>query len=235
MDVTVCHQLINKRLRELPLDREPGNLYEPIKYILGLESPRFYPLLTLWGCYLFSGAYQKAVTPCLGVEVFFNFLKLHGELLDGSRLRNGRESVPLKWNRNVAILSGDAMIFKAYELLIQVDPVLVKPVVKKFNLCFTRVCEGKQLSLNNPGIEVDLETSNQYRGSLGGFSLQLGAAIGKANHEQQEEVGRLGTELAASITSSARGRLNHSFTHSLSKLQCPQHRKQEFEQWINEI
>jgi len=235
MNVTACLEIINNRLKELPLNQEPKNLYEPMEYMLCLEPQRLYSLLTLWGCYLFSGDYQKAVTPSLGVEVFFNFLRLHSDLLDDNRQHSGIESVPVKWNRNVAILSGDAMIFKAYELLIQVEPHLVKPVVKKFNHCFTKVCEGKQLLLNEHGKTPDPEILHQRPGSLGEFSLQLGAMIARADPEQLDQTGRLGTEVAVCITSSGRDRLNHSFAHSLSRLRCPQDRKQEFEQWLNVI
>ena len=120
--VAVTVDQINRVLKDYPIGQKPTELYQPIKYLLTLDTDRFYALLTLWSCYLFSGDHQKALTPALGVEVFFNFLMVHSDLLDHNRQRNGQDSVQVKWNQNVAILSGDAMIFKAYELLIQVEP-----------------------------------------------------------------------------------------------------------------
>jgi geranylgeranyl diphosphate synthase type II len=234
MDVTTALEAVNSRLSALPLNYNPKDLYEPMQDILAQDSPRLYPLLVLWGCYLFSGDYKQAITPSLGTEVFFNFLRLHGDLLEDAQVHNGVDGVPVKWDRNVAILSGDAMIFKAYELLIQVDPQLVKPVVRTFNRCFTRVCEGKQLALNKSGRDPDPDIMRLNPGSLGEFSLQLGAMIGNAAPEHQIQSGRLGVEIAVNFALSVDQRYLHEYSGALNRLQCPPDRKHAFEAWLKE-
>jgi geranylgeranyl diphosphate synthase type II len=137
MDITKSIHRINQALNDVPIGKQPKELYEPMEYMIQLDRQRHYPLLALWGSYLFAGTYEIALIPSIGVEVFHSFLMVHEDILDRNASRNNSLCVHEKWNNNVAILSGDAMIFKAYELLIQVEPRLVTTVIRKFNYCFT--------------------------------------------------------------------------------------------------
>jgi geranylgeranyl diphosphate synthase type II len=239
MDVETSIQKINQTLAQYTFGSQPVDLYQPMHYMLGLDQKRMCPLLTFWGCYLFSGNTKKVLMPSLGVEVFHNFLLVHEDLMERNPTRNGRDSVHVKWNDNVAILSGDAMIFKAYELIIQVDQKLIKPVIRLFNQCFTKVCEGKQLSLK---MQDDTGDSEQYfkilqlkPGALTGFSLQLGALIGGATQEQGEQVGNLGNDLGAFWALDNNQSFNPSILQSFSTLDCNDRRKREFELWTQTI
>ena len=238
MEVAVFVDEINKALDDYPLDQKPAELYHPIEYLLTLDSSRFYSLLTLWSCYLFSGDHHKAITPSLGVEIFFNFLMVHSDLLDSKTERRGKQSVHVKWNQNVAILSGDAMVFKAYEMLIQVDPEQIKPVVRNFNRCFTKICEGKQLALNHPKKHDDPDVLLLNPGALGEFSMWLGSLIAETSEEQQQQAGKLGTTIAVNhaanqplLPASSHG--SHATIQALASLNCDDARKSEFEQWLS--
>lgn len=239
MDVKASVQKINQTLAQYSFGSKPKELYQPMHYMLELDQTRMCPLLTFWGCYLFSGDTKKALMPGIGVEVFYNFLMVHEDILSRNLTRNGVDSVQVKWNDNVAILSGDAMIFKAYELMIQVDQKLIKPVIRLFNQCFTSVCEGKQLALNLPdGLsdsDDNLKILKLKSGALTEFSFQLGALIGGATKEQGEQAGLLGNNLGVKWALSSN--INHqsldpSILQSLSTLDCDHERKQEFELWV---
>jgi geranylgeranyl diphosphate synthase type II len=239
MDVEASIQKINQTLAQYSFGSQPKELYQPMHYMLELDQTRMCSLLTFWGCYLFSGDTTKALMPGIGVEVFYNFLMVHEDILDRNPYRKGSDSVYVKWNDNVAILSGDAMIFKAYELMIQVDQKLIKPVIRLFNQCFTNVCEGKQLSLN---LQEGLGDSDDYlkilklkSGALTEFSFQLGALIGGATEEQGKQAGLLGNNLGvkwALLSNKNHQSLKPSNLQTLSMLDCNDQRKQEFELWV---
>ena len=53
----------------------------------------------------------------MAVEVFHNFTLMHDDIMDKARLRRGKPTVHEKWDVNTAILSGDAMLIKAYQSL----------------------------------------------------------------------------------------------------------------------
>ena len=42
-------QLVNDYLDQLPYDRQPASLYEPVKYVLSLGGKRIRPVLMLLG------------------------------------------------------------------------------------------------------------------------------------------------------------------------------------------
>lgn len=199
MDVEESVKTINHTLKHYSFGDNPLELYQPMRHALDLDKERIIALLAQWGSYLFSGETEKSLYPSLGLEVFYNFLLLHQDLLNQHIDHTGQQRVQDIWNKNVALLSGDVMIFKAYELLIQVDSSLIKPVIRLFNQCFTDVCKGKQLSLNklesSDKDTPDLAILRLNPGALTRFSLQLGALIGGANSEQLDKIGEIGSNL----------------------------------------
>ena len=113
----VYQQRIEEGLKRIPLSAEPVELYEPIRYVLALGGKRMRPCLTLMACDLFGGDPEKALDAALGIELFHNFSLVHDDIMDKAPLRRNQATVHEKWNPSVAILSGDAMLIKAYQQL----------------------------------------------------------------------------------------------------------------------
>ena len=226
MEVIKLQESIDRMLVLYSLGEQPEELYRPMEYILELDQRRLYSLLTLWGCYLFAGDVIKALRPALGVEIFHGFFMVHEDLLDGVSSRGKHETVHSKWSNDVAILSGDAMIFKAYELMIQVDPHLIKPVVKMFNQCFTKICESKQLALNQSN-SSDVNVSAPLSGALAGFCLKLGSSIAGASQDQIIKAEQVGIGLGPTFGAGPTADLAR-----LAMLDCENERKQRFEKWL---
>ncbi len=90
------------------VEREPKNLYQPIKYILNLGGKRLRPVLTLMTTACFDGDVDRSMDAALAVEVFHNFSLIHDDIMDAAPLRRGQETVHEKWDLNTGILSGDA-------------------------------------------------------------------------------------------------------------------------------
>ena len=92
-------------------------LYEPIKYLLQLNGKRIRPSLLLDSTSIFGGNIKEAMPIALAVEVFHNFTLMHDDIMDNSSLRRGKPTVHEKWDVNSAILSGDAMMIMAHQLI----------------------------------------------------------------------------------------------------------------------
>lgn len=200
MDIQEQLRLINKKLAESHNGRAPSELYEPIRYILDLGGKRLRPLLALFACYLFSGKTDKALLPSLGIEIFHNFTLIHDDIMDNAPLRRGSKTIHEQWNQNIAILSGDTMLFKAYDYLVQVEDHLIRRVIKLFNQCAVEVCEGQQMDMNFENRETVSEQEyihmiTSKTAALLGFSLQLGALIGGADDENAEYLKNFGINL----------------------------------------
>ena len=191
---------INAEIKKASFGNDPAELYEPIRYFMQLGGKRLRPLLTVFGSYLFSENYEKAITPSLGVEVFHNFTLMHDDIMDNAPLRRNEQTVHEKWNRNVAILAGDVMLVKAYDYLLETAPELYPQILPPFNRCAAQVCEGQQYDVNfettDMVSEADyLEMIRLKTAVLLGYALELGAIIGGADKENQKWIKQAGEDM----------------------------------------
>ena len=170
--------------------KEPQNLYEPIDYILQLGGKRLRPVLTLIAADLFGGDYRKALPAAAAVEVFHNFSLVHDDIMDNASLRRGKATVHQKWNSNIAILSGDAMLICAYRLLESYPPDAFAALAKLFSKTALEVCEGQQWDMDfetqaQVSIPQYLQMIRYKTAVLVGAALQMGAIIAGASIENQ--------------------------------------------------
>ena len=197
MDLSFFTDKLSAGLAGLHYGDQPTALYEPIRYIMALGGKRIRPLLTLLGAHLFTDELEAIVRPALAVEVFHNFTLLHDDIMDQAPLRRGQPTVHEKWNPNVAILSGDVMLVRAYELLLDVRPELLAHVLRRFSQTAAEVCEGQQWDMN---FETETQVSiTQYldmirlkTAVLLGFALELGALLAGATRTDAEHLRQFG-------------------------------------------
>lgn len=175
----------------------PTELYEPLRYIMSLGGKRLRPILTLIGFNLYDSDWQKIVKPAVAVEVFHNFTLLHDDLMDNAPTRRGKDTVHEKWNANIAILSGDVMLVKAYEMMMQVPDSQLRSVLDLFNQTAAEVCEGQQIDMNfeKMAAVTEAEYLNMIRlktSVLLGFALQLGGILANQSLKEQELLYQIG-------------------------------------------
>ncbi|AEV32996.1 geranylgeranyl pyrophosphate synthase [Owenweeksia hongkongensis DSM 17368] len=192
--------LIERTLARQDFNDKPIELYEPISYILSLGGKRLRPALTLAACELFGGDPQEALVPALGIEIFHNFSLIHDDIMDKAPLRRGKKTVHEKWNSDVAILSGDAMLVKAYQYIVSVKPEILPSVIKVFNQTALEVCEGQQYDLNfetqDDVLEDDyIEMIRLKTSVLLGCALEIGALIAGASVKQADAIYSFGESI----------------------------------------
>jgi len=191
---------ITAALAQLSYGEQPDTLYAPIRYIMGLGGKRIRPLLTLLGAHLFTDELSDIIKPALATEVFHNFTLLHDDLMDQAPLRRGQATVHEKWNPNVAILSGDVMLVRAYELFLDVEPALLPVVLRRFGQTAAEVCEGQQWDMNfetEPQVSIAqyLDMIRLKTAVLLGFCLELGARLAGASEADAEHLRQFGTDI----------------------------------------
>ena len=144
---------VNQCLEQLPYDRQPASLYEPIKYVLALGGKRIRPVLTLLAYNLFKDDPERALMPAIGLETYHNFTLLHDDLMDNADMRRGHQTVHRKWDANTAILSGDNMLVLAFQRVAQCDERHLRDVLDLFTVTTLEIDEGQQY-------DMDFETRN---------------------------------------------------------------------------
>src|SRR5688572_3282035 len=146
-------KLIEQEVKKNKFGKQPTSLYEPIRYLMGLGGKRMRPLLTLLAYSLYKDNTKEIVPYAVAVEAFHNFSLMHDDIMDNAPLRRGNKTVHEKWNVNTAILSGDVMLVKVYDMFLSLESEKLKSVLKAFNQCATEVCEGQQW-------DMEFETMN---------------------------------------------------------------------------
>ena len=199
-NITNITNRLNKELNAYKFGAEPAELYDPVYYMLALGGKRLRPVLTVLGASLFTTELEPVYKPALAVEVFHNFTLMHDDIMDKAALRRGQQTVHEKWNANIAILSGDVMFVKSYELLSAIDSKLLPEALKKFNACAAAVCEGQQLDMNYEQAaaineEQYLHMIEKKTAVLLGFSLELGGLIAGAAKKDLLLLNQLGVNL----------------------------------------
>jgi geranylgeranyl diphosphate synthase type II len=198
--LTELQLLINDAVGKLSYPAYPADLYEPISYILSIGGKRMRPALLLLACDLFGGDVNKAIEPALAIEVFHNFTLMHDDIMDKAPLRRGKATVHEKWNANVAILSGDAMMVEANRMMMKVDDSILRKVLDVFNDTATGVCEGQQIDMsfeqrNDVGIDEYINMIRLKTAVLLGGTLKIGSIIGGAALTDAELIDAFGVNL----------------------------------------
>ncbi len=188
-DKISCYEAkIDEAVRRVLEGEQPATLFEPARYILGLGGKRLRPLLVLLSADLFDGDPAIALPPALAIEVFHNFSLVHDDLMDRAAIRRGHPTVHEKWNANVAVLSGDAMVFEAYKQLARVPLRLLPAVMELFSTTAMEVCKGQQYDMDFEGRdqvseEEYLEMIRLKTAVLIGCSLKMGAILAETSAE----------------------------------------------------
>lgn len=193
-------QIIEKEIVSLSLPNKPSNLYSPIEYFMSLGGKRIRPILALMGYKLFDSNIEKAIPIAKMVELFHNFSLIHDDIMDEAPIRRGKATIHEKWNENIAILSGDMVLIKAYQELEGVDNSYKEEILKVFNMCAVKVCEGQQHDMD---FELrDNVTVNEYinmiylkTSALLEHSLEMGAIVAGANDNQRKNLSEFGKNL----------------------------------------
>src|SRR5690606_24055377 len=191
---------LESHIRRISYGENPKELYEPISYLMGLGGKRIRPLMTLLAYSLFKEDYKSILTPAVAVEIFHNFTLMHDDIMDEAPLRRGNASVHEKWNPNTAILSGDVMLVRAYDMLLAIPASKLPLCLQYFNKTAAEVCEGQQYDMNFESKqqvkeEEYLEMIRLKTAVLLGFSLQYGAILSDASSEDAKNLYDFGVNI----------------------------------------
>lgn len=193
---------INKELADLfqKAVPSPKELYEPINYMLAMDGKRIRPALLLMASEMFGGDWNLAVSAALGIEMFHNFTLVHDDIMDKAPLRRNNPTIHSKWNENIAILSGDVMLVKAYQYISKCDSVALSKTLHVFSIIAAQVCEGQALdmnfeTLNDVSIEDYLNMIGLKTAVLLAGSLKIGAILGGASENDAEHMYEFGKNL----------------------------------------
>ncbi|MBN2616425.1 MAG: polyprenyl synthetase family protein [Bacteroidales bacterium] len=190
--------LFEEYLFEKAFEGFPDILLEPAMQIMKTKAKRIRPVLLLTACEAFGGSAREALSAASAIEIYHNFTLVHDDIIDEADLRRNVETVHHKFGINKAILTGDAMLIQAYDLLSHSKHHTdILPVFKKTAM---EVIEGEQQDVDfedreEISLKEYMEMIRLKTSVLLAAALQIGAVIGGASEANQKKIYQLGMNL----------------------------------------
>ncbi len=187
----------NDYLYNLPYDRKPQSLYEPVKYVLSLGGKRIRPTLMMLAYNLYKDDPESILSSACALETYHNYTLLHDDLMDNADLRRGQMTVHRRWDANTAILSGDSMLVLAYQRIAQCRKDKLPEVLSLFTETALEIGEGQQYDMEferrNDVTEAEyIEMIRLKTSVLLACALKMGALLADAPESDCENLYHFG-------------------------------------------
>ncbi|MFZ9027943.1 MAG: polyprenyl synthetase family protein [Crocinitomicaceae bacterium] len=191
---------IEKELGQIDFPQDPKKLYDPLRYFLKIGGKRIRPALVILGQKLFDANAKEAYAQALAIEIFHNFTLIHDDIMDNAPLRRGQQTVHEKWNANIGILSGDALLIKAYQKLAEGAGEHLASLLEVFNTTALEVCEGQQMDMDfeeriDVTISEYIEMIRLKTSVLLGGALEIGAIMTDASDSDRKALREFGENI----------------------------------------
>ena len=192
--------LVNQFIDQLPYDRRPASLYDPIKYVLSLGGKRIRPVLMMLAYNLYKEDPERILMQAVGLETYHNYTLLHDDLMDNADLRRGHETVHKRWDANKAILSGDSMLVLAYQRMQQCDARHLQAVLDVFTETALEIGEGQEYDMtfetrNDVTEDEYIEMIRLKTSVLLACAVKIGAILADASDEDVKNLYKFGEQL----------------------------------------
>jgi len=173
----------------------PETLREAMRYSLLAGGKRLRPILCLAACELAGGDPAVAMSTAVALEMIHTMSLIHDDLpaMDNDDLRRGRPTNHKVYGEAVAILAGDALLTRAFEMVALRSPGVsaerLVAVVGELALASGApgLVGGQVVDLQSEGKRVDLETLEYIHlhktGALLRACVISGALLGGASQD----------------------------------------------------
>lgn len=177
---------VNRFIASIKFEREPLELYKPIRYTIEQSGKRVRPVLCLMAYNLYKEDITEALYPAVAMETYHNYTLIHDDVMDRADIRRGKPTVCAKWGDTAAILSGDTMLLLAYEFIAHAAPEKLPAMLALFTETAKEVSDGQQYDLDfeNRGDVTEAEYMEMIRlktSVLIAASLKMGGLVAGAS------------------------------------------------------
>ena len=190
---------IDEVLPDVVKSGHPASLADPARFVLNGGGKRIRPIFLLLVAEAYGRSVRAALPAALAVEVFHNFTLVHDDIMDASDERRGRPTVHVKWDVGTAILVGDLLMGRSYELLGEVDDTPLEALYEVYHPMVKQLCSGQALDASfedEPVVSVEayLDMIDGKTAALLSAAFELGAVVGEAPRAHRERLRAAGIE-----------------------------------------
>ncbi len=175
-------------------NEEPENLMEASRQYPYRGGKRMRPAMAVACCGAVGGEKAKAVPLAVAIEYIHNFTLIHDDLMDGDTERRGMKTIHVGYGMPTAVLAGDALFAKAFQIICDLDipAEKMREVLNYVSQSVWDLARGQQMDVNNEGQivteEVYLETIKLKTSVLFAAAAAGGAIIGGASTQDAKAI-----------------------------------------------
>ena len=110
---------------------------------------RLRPYMVIRSCQILGGKVINAMLAASAVEMVHNFTLVHDDIMDNDEMRHGVPTVHKKFGMPIAILAGDVLFSKAFQIITEskLSPNATTNLVSRLSKACVDVCEGQLLDV----------------------------------------------------------------------------------------
>ncbi len=192
-DMRRVDDTIHARLRsEVVLINEIG------RYITSAGGKRLRPALVLLTARALGCKSEEAILHAAMIEFIHTSTLLHDDVVDESGLRRGRKTANAVWGNAGAVLSGDFLYSRAFQMMVESRRMLVMDIMANAT---NAIAEGEVLQLLNCGDAdtdearylrvIELKTARLFEAGcrLGAIAAEQDAAVQQSLHAYGHHLG----------------------------------------------
>ena len=141
-------KIVNKSLKS-KLKGNPKKLYDAAGHLIIHGGKRLRPYMVIRSCQILGGKVSNAMLSASAVEMVHNFTLVHDDIMDNDDMRHGVPTVHKKFGMPVAILAGDVLFSKAFQIITEskLSANANTQLVSRLSKACVDVCEGQLLDV----------------------------------------------------------------------------------------
>ena len=170
-------------------------------YIVGAGGKRMRPQLVLLGAGACGYGGDAHVAAAAIIEFIHTATLLHDDVVDASTLRRGRETANAVWGNEAAVLVGDFLYSRSFEMMVEIGSMELMSILAATT---NRIAEGEVMQLMNvhePGVDegryvevIEAKTARLFRAAA-----ELGAVLAGSPPAHREALADYGTHLGTAF------------------------------------
>ena len=160
-------KIVNKSLNS-KLKGNPKRLYDAAGHLIIHGGKRLRPYMVIRSCQILGGKVSNAMLAASAVEMVHNFTLVHDDIMDNDEMRHGVPTVHKKFGMPIAILAGDVLFSKAFQIITQskLSANATTKLVSRLAKACVDVCEGQLLDVKMAD-EKKIPTQAEYITMIG--------------------------------------------------------------------
>jgi len=141
-------KIVNRYLNS-KLKGNPKKLYDAAGHLIVNGGKRLRPYMVIRSCQILKGKVSNAMPAASAVEMVHNFSLVHDDIMDNDEMRHGVPTVHKKFGMPIAILAGDVLFSKAFQIITdsKLSPIATTQLVSRLAKACVDICEGQLLDV----------------------------------------------------------------------------------------